>query len=102
MAKATVLLEPNGELALFSVAEIMQIIEEWNKPTPKKGNEMTTEAMAMKIDEKFPEDIDRAELAGLILNSIDPKEENLIKFFETLDDMCHAEVVSRAADEDDR
>lgn len=63
---------------------------------------MTVEAMAMKVDEKFEEDIDKAELAAMILNSIDPKEENLIKFFETLDDMCHGELVCRAADEEDR
>lgn len=63
---------------------------------------MTVEAMAMKIDEKFEEDIDKAELAAMILNSIDPTADNLEKFFETLDDMCHSEVVSRAADEEDR
>lgn len=63
---------------------------------------MTVEAMAIKIDEKFEEDGDKAELAAMILNSIDPKEENLIKFFATLDDALHGEVVSRAADEEDR
>ena len=95
-----VLTEPDGKLALFSVDEIMQIIQDWN--TPKKGNTMTVEQMAMKVDDKFPEDIDKAELAAMILNSIDPKKENLEKFFNTLDYMCHAEIVSRAADEEDR
>lgn len=96
---AFMLKEPDGKLALFSVDEIMQIIEEWNT---NKGNTMTTEAMAMKVDEKFPEHRDRAELAAMILNSIDPTQDNLEKFFATLDDTLHGEVVNRAADEEDR
>lgn len=66
------------------------------------GNQMTTDAMASLVDDKFDNDSDKAELTALILNSINPTETNLVTFFDQLDDSIHDELISRAAAEEDR
>jgi hypothetical protein len=47
-------------------------------------------------------DIEKSELAAMILSEINPTRDNLVKFFDTLEASVHNELVNRASDREEK
>lgn len=56
----------------------------------------------LDLVEDIEGDQQKADLAARILNRIDPNGRNLLTFFDALDDDIHAELISRAIEQEDR